>query len=408
MSGTLARQLDHIESLVDAKKLEQAQRELIPLCQRYPNRPEPLSWLVRVSQRLNDHDELQHACERLLRLTPGERDVTLLWAGSSLASARPATARRAILRFLAQWPDDPVAEKMHEQLRDIEAHFRSFLGCYALPDDAMWELADQHEQVLMLLSRRQPERSREAAQKLLARHPSFVPGWNNLGLALFYLGDLAGSIGACQRVLEIEPENFQALSNLIRGLALANQRDDALALAPRLKAAQSNSADLHVKKAEALAMLSDDEGVLEQLKEAEAHRPLDLEEDARLFHYAAVAALHQGDEPRARELWRRALQLDPRLSIARGNLDDLAEAPERREGPWAFDMVNLIPEAWLARLALHRDKSRASRDQVRRVLERNPQIVAAAPPRWKWATLSPAIFSSRWPRTRACRSWWKP
>ena len=381
VSGTLARQLEHIEDLVDAKKLMEARRELIALCQRYPNRPEPLSWLVHVCQALEDHGELQHACERLLRLEPRDRDVTLLLAGSSLASGRAATARRVFQRFLAQWPDDPVAEKVREELRGIEGHIRTYLECYGLPDEQMWELADQHELVQTLIARHQPQRAREAAEKLLAWQPDFVPGWNNLSLALFYLGDVAGAVAASRRVLETEPENYQALSNLIRCLALSDRREEALELVARLKAAQSDNVDLFVKKAEALSILSDDEGLLKLFAEAESSRPLHLSQDASLLHYAATAAARLGDETRADELWRRALKLDPGLQTARENLDDLAEPPEQREGPWSFSLPNLCPQAWLERLRPRQGRAgrEAFRGQLRRALEQNPQIIAAAP-----------------------------
>src|SRR5207244_3317702 len=100
--------------------------------------------------------------------------------------------------------------------------------------------------------------ARQLGEKVLARKPDFAPALNNIGETWAREGKLDQAAAAAQGVLAFAPHNFHALSNATRYLALAGRTDEAREYAGRLRAVQSGSPDVWVKKAEAFSILGDD------------------------------------------------------------------------------------------------------------------------------------------------------
>ena len=78
-------------------------------------------------------------------------------------------------------------------------------------------------------------RCRQLAKKLLQQRPDFVPILNNLSQVDWLEGDLPGAIETSRKVLEIDPQNVHALSNLTRYLFMQGKQDEAWEFAKRLK-----------------------------------------------------------------------------------------------------------------------------------------------------------------------------
>ena len=61
-------------------------------------------------------------------------------------------------------------------------------------------------------------------ERILVRVPTFAAALNNISLMLFIQGQLEEATTTAQRVLEeCDPENFHALSNLVRFLCTAGR-----------------------------------------------------------------------------------------------------------------------------------------------------------------------------------------
>ncbi len=90
-----------------------------------------------------------------------------------------------------------------------------------------WAAApDAHAQALIdrVFERRRwydLEATEAAARELVAYCPDFAEGWNQLATVLYERGRLDASLAAVDRVLELEPSHFGALSG--RGLILMGQ-----------------------------------------------------------------------------------------------------------------------------------------------------------------------------------------
>jgi Flp pilus assembly protein TadD len=368
------------------KRWAEAARVLEALEERDRGRAEVLTLRVLAYSELQDSKRCQWTCERLLKIQPDDPDITLALAGSYLSNAHPALALRTFRHFLDRWPEHPRAGEARETGAALEAHLDEMLADLGLSGEDGRVVAIQHEQVQSLLEEGRFAEARRAAETLLHRRPGFVPALNNLSLVHAAEGSLSQAVDAARHVLDLQAENYHALSNLVHFLCLSGRLEEAREWAGRLKALRSEAADLWVKKAEALTYLGDDEGVLEAIEGARPgggrNSPAD---DALLHHLAAVAAMRLGQVVRARRYWKQALKLAPGLELARANLDDLRRSAGERHAPWAFGLANWIPpttvDAFLARV--RRLSGQTGEEAVaraaRRFLRDHPEVTTLVP-----------------------------
>lgn len=99
---------------------------------------------------------------------------------------------------------------------------------------------------------------RKAAQQLLRRRPTFIPAHNNLSLMDFTEGKLRQAIERARYVLTLEPDNYQALGNLVRYLTLTGQEEEGRRCLQTLLTIDKEDMELVWKQAEALAIWDDD------------------------------------------------------------------------------------------------------------------------------------------------------
>jgi tetratricopeptide (TPR) repeat protein len=334
---------------------------------------------------LKDMRGYEWALYRLLKIDRSEPEALLGMAGAYMSNFRPAMAIQAFQRFLHRWPEHLRAAEARETLQGIQAALQKELYELNLPENEAFDLALQNEEVRFLMDHHQFRPARQAAEKLLQKHPAFVPAINNLSQMLAIQGEREQAIDLARRVLEIAPANVHALSNLARLLFITGRRAEVTAMAQRLKDSQAPAADLWLKKAEALAYLADYAGLLDLYQQA---REVDktVEENAMFLHLVAVAMYNQGQERRARRLWRQALKVEPAFDLARQNLDDLDQPIGERNAPWAFSIQYWISEKTIRELsqALTKAARREASDaaisgQAQKFLDQHPETISLAP-----------------------------
>ena len=108
-----------------------------------------------------------------------------------------------------------------------------------------------------------------ANQKAINLLKNWPPPRNNLSLALFFDGKPEEALTVARQVLTDDPGNLQALSNAIRFFAWSNREPEARELWTRLQSITTRDDTECLKKAEAAAILGEDEAVHALLKPLE-------------------------------------------------------------------------------------------------------------------------------------------
>jgi tetratricopeptide (TPR) repeat protein len=339
----LSKELDKVEDLIQAGNLSEALDQLHELAERAPHRAEIFETIFLVAVQLDDKHELLDATIRLVELQPYVPAHYFNLYGAYRQNLFPALAVQTGRHFLSRWPDLALGKDIREGVDELSGILRNEATKMQLPEDSWLEVMALHERVQVALSRGRYEEARRLATQLIPLAPNFVSPYNNRSLAAWAEGDAEAAIADARRVLEIEPHNVHALSNLTRFLRLTNHPDEAREIAERLKTAASPQLDVWTKKAEAFSYLANDAAVLEIAEQAEeADAPFGKYADPILLHLAGVAAARLGGEKRAREFWREALKRSPSLSRAQANLADLDKPPGERDGPWAFEISDWL------------------------------------------------------------------
>jgi len=331
--------IDDADALIERKRYAEALEILAPLAAKYPDRPEILASRAMCYLHLGIAGEYLEVSLKLQRIFPNRPDALLALAQACVMNERLSLARRACLQFLERWPSGKDAEHAREILRVMKPELERILTMIDLPGEERYEAAELHEESQVLMEQGQIAQAIATANKLLERMPGFVPALNNLSQMQHLDNRPAEAIATAERVLEIEPQNFHALGNLARYLFLQGRADEARRVADRLRSARSDRDDIWIKKAETFSFLGDDRAALEAFDGAQAAGALEnLSNVEMLYHLAAVASWRLGGKERARELWRKCLEVAPSFEFARANLADLSQPEGERNGPWAFTL----------------------------------------------------------------------
>jgi tetratricopeptide (TPR) repeat protein len=373
------------EGLLRRKEWAKAAELLEDLDRRRPRQRDVLTLLTEAYHRLKDQAGYLAAIERLAPLEPDVPEVQLALAGSYLTNSLPALAFRGFQRWHERWPDHARAGEVRQALVMLEPAVKERLADLGLSGPEGLESAVWHEEVQRFLAQEKYAQSRQLADRLLQRHPQFAPALNNSAEASFREGLYAQAIATARRVLAFDPNNFHTLSNLTRYLCLNGQWAEAREMADRLKEVTSSHPDLPAKKAEALAYLSDDQGVVEAWRGAGAGQAGPEMGSALLNHLAAVSLWRLGQEDEARRVWQDVVRRHPGFDLAQANLADLRKPVGERHAPWPFTIEYWLAKRTVGELGRHierggpRSKDQTVAREIRRFLQSHPEVGALLP-----------------------------
>ncbi|MHB2018871.1 MAG: tetratricopeptide repeat protein, partial [Candidatus Xenobia bacterium] len=218
------------------------------------------------------------------------------WLGSVadlyLHNNMPGLALAAYRDYLKRFPPDP---QVVETVKQLEATLRDLVG------DP--EVARHLDLARLALVRGRYETAREVLQKVLQDRPRDVPARNNMSLVQWELGQEQEAILTALSVVEDDPTNLHALSNLVHFLQVCGLEEELAQATRKLLAVPLTGAGAARKRAEALTFALDDAGVVACLEEAERKGWVP---DEVLLHLAAAAALRLGRADDAEQWWKRA------------------------------------------------------------------------------------------------------
>jgi len=380
--------LEEASDLLERRHPKEALEILEELAKRHPNQPDVLGMMVNAYHDLKNDRGYLHTMIALHRLTPNRAEVKLGLAGGYLANSRPALAYRTFQEFLRKWPNHEQAAGVTKLLPDLDKVLNEALTdlnlSQTLSPESKLDFASKHEEAQVLMEAGEFERGKRLAEALLKQYPQFTPALNNLSLIEWLEDNLPAAIEASQKVLEQEPENIHALSNLTRFLFMQGKTEQARQMAARLQASGAQGYQSWLKKIEALSFIGDDEGVLALLEEARRADALD-ELSGLFYHWCAVATYRLGDAAQARAHWQKALKLSPGFELASANLQALKKAPHERLCPQAFSADLWLPKktiealASIAKQAAYRKGGQSFQEKMKEFMERHPVIVHFVP-----------------------------
>ena len=380
--------LEEANDLLERRHPKEALEILEELAKRHPNQPDVLGMMVNAYHDLKNDRGYLHTMIALHRLTPNRAEVKLGLAGGYLANSRPALAYRTFQEFLRKWPNHEQAAGVTKLLPDLDKVLTEALTdlnlSQTLSPESKLDFASKHEEAQVLMEAGEFERGKRLAEALLKQYPQFTPALNNLSLIEWLEDNLPAAIEASQKVLEQEPENIHALSNLTRFLFMQGKTEQARQMAARLQASGAQGYQSWLKKIEALSFIGDDEGVLALLEEARRADALD-ELSGLFYHWCAVATYRLGDAAQARAHWQKALKLSPGFELASANLQALKKAPHERLCPQAFSADLWLPKktiealASIAKQAAYRKGGQSFQEKMKEFIERHPVIVHFVP-----------------------------
>jgi Flp pilus assembly protein TadD len=382
----VTKTLERANKLIEAGNFLEALDDLKELADRAPNRAEVFEAWFFAAMKLEDHHEILEPAIRLAELQPHVPEHHYNLISAYQQNILPALALQTGRYFVSRWPNLELGHNIHELVEDMTALLYKEAVKYRLPEDCWLEVMVLHERVQVALKLNQFEETRRLATQLIALAPNFPSSYNNRSLAAWAEGDAEAAIADAQRLLELEPQNVHALSNLTRFLRLTNRPVEAREMAERLRTAESPNLDVWTKKAEAFSYLADDATVLQIAEDADKADALwGKYADPFLMHLAGVAAARLGDEKKAQKLWQEALKRAPSLARARANLEDFEKPLGEGEGPSPFEMADWLPpnlfEDFVKSIepAAKSNNENAIKAATRNYLQKHPQIVSLVP-----------------------------
>lgn len=381
------------ESLVEAYdlfqdgELAQASQKLAKLNTEFPNQYDVLILLADVSLQQQDFLRYEWTLYQLSRLKPNNPEFSIGLAGTYMKMNRPALGLQAYEKAIKRWPRHPIVEQAQEDIVGLRAALLSEINEPGLNDDELFLLAVGHDEVRFFMSHNQLRQCKQAAEKLLKKHPNLVPVMNNLAQIYLIEGNYAQVRHLIERVLQNEPENIHALAHLVRILYLLGDFAGAREIAERQAASSSQAPERLVRMAETYSLLDEKERLLAIYEQVQRSGELNdpTSENALLRHLVAATLAGMGEEQQARQLWEDAAQILPSFGDIHENLADLDKPAGERNGPWAYGFTAWVTESTKKEMAnalrkpVNQKDSAGTEKATRQFLQQHPGLSALLP-----------------------------
>ena len=351
---------------------------------KFPHQPDILGLTANAYLDTGNQHGYLHAIYKLHGIMPNRADVKLGLAGAYLTNGYLALALQTFRQFLKHWSHDERVSDVQKTIQQLEKGLEEILAELGDAPERGYEFACQHEELRLMMEAGNYSRCRQLAKKLLQQRPTFVPILNNLSQVEWLEGNLVQAVETSRKVLEIEPQNIHALSNLTRFLSMQGKKDEASLFAKRLKDSNAPAVDRWVKKAEALSFIGDDDGVLALLEQAKNAKETDQLNEI-IWHWFAVAEYRKGNYAKARSYWQKCAKLASYLELADKNLAELKKPLHERICPQAFSLETWVPRKILQTLtsATERATRKKNDDTFRREMveyfNRHPEFIQFVP-----------------------------
>lgn len=213
-------------------------------------------------------------------------------------------------RYLQLTEDGFYAEEAEELLDYI--YFELELAPRPFDDGQASELYFKHEQARKSLEEGRFIEASIYLQQIIDQDDSFIPAWNNLALAYYYMGDFAKAMETIEQTLEREPGNLHTLCNLAVLLSHHQHLGELTPLLQQLKKVVPLHSEHIYKLATTMGALGQ-HGEAYYLYQRLLRTP--FHHGPQIYHYAAISAYYTNRINQAIRLWEKARQLDPQSGV---------------------------------------------------------------------------------------------
>ncbi|WML45997.1 tetratricopeptide repeat protein [Neobacillus sp. PS3-40] len=177
-------------------------------------------------------------------------------------------------------------------------------------DDEFYEQDDlivKQEQARELLESGYFPKAIELLNDVIEEYPEYWSAYNNLALAYFYLGEADRAKEILMDVLERSPGNLHALCNLLVFAHYLKQMEKESQLIDMLKRVQPMISEHQFKLGATFALVGEYDRAYVLLKKLYKHG---FDGDGPFYYWLSYAAYFTGRESLARNVWKKALQLN--------------------------------------------------------------------------------------------------
>lgn len=376
---------EQIDRLVERGRAEEAVALLEPYLTADPNKAELHYYLGYARAQSGDLWGGLTSYERALDLGHN-LSYWLPLATLYLELGQNAHALRAFREVLKRRLEVPDLDFVRVTIASLEEHVAETARQLGITDEKMEQGLRYMEAGRRALNSGNFEQAIAVNRNAIKQLGNWPPPHNNLSLALFFEGQPEEAIAVTRQVLSVYPDNLQALSNIIRYLAWTGHEAEAREFWPRLQVVTPVDAGDRLKKAEAAAILGQDEAVYELLQPIveEGQRPGQssaLPEQTLLF--LAIAEANTGRIEAAKRRMKRFKDRSPWIK------DFLAALQRGQSGPGYgsrfpyYHSSEIIPRAKMeefVELIGRQGKlpEKKFRSQVEAFASRYPQLVLMA------------------------------
>ncbi|SFI63093.1 tetratricopeptide repeat protein [Thermoflavimicrobium dichotomicum] len=149
-------------------------------------------------------------------------------------------------------------------------------------------------------------------KEIIEMQPDYLPAYNNLAQAYYYMGKIEESLELIDQVLKKDPTNLHALCNF----AVISDAMGKVSLSQRIIQTLKNLVPMHKEHAYKLALTMGTLGEHEvAYKLFSLLAKVEILPEPDLYHYAAVSAWNTGRLIQARRYWKKALALDQQSGV---------------------------------------------------------------------------------------------
>jgi Flp pilus assembly protein TadD len=382
-SGALATTLSQADALLQAGREQAALQLLQPLAERHPRQAELHALLGSAYEQSKELWNAAVAYEKALALR-WKADWQLSLGYIYLDLGLQVLARRALRQALKAGLSPELAAELEKVLRSLENEILGAVFILGLRPDKVEKGLRWMEEGQLALHSQAYHRSIQLNRKAVQLLGDFPPPQNNLSLALFFHGFPQEAIHTARQVAARNPENIQALGNLVRFLEWTGRTEEAQQVWQQLKALNPTDHSSRMKKVESAAIMADSEEVYRLLSQASQ------DEEARdgmytlqQQFYLAVAAANTGRLEAARNLFEVLKETDPRAKVLLKALQAGQRGPGMAERFPFFHASELLPQREIQAfidLAVEADELPTDqyRQKIERFTARFPQLVLVA------------------------------